>query len=73
MSLDGKLAGNNPVILMGALTTAYGIGQVIAPLYAVVLTDWSGNYNYALYVTATIIMGGIGLLIGAKKILKVKY
>ena len=73
MSLGGKLAGNNPVILMGALTTAYGIGQVIAPLYAVVLTDWSGNYNYALYVTATIIMGGIGLLIGAKKILKVKY
>jgi predicted MFS family arabinose efflux permease len=73
MSLGGKLAGNNPVILMGALTTAYGIGQVIAPLYAVVLTDWSGNYNYALYVTATIIVGGIILLLGAKKILKVKY
>ncbi|WP_419771355.1 MAG: YbfB/YjiJ family MFS transporter [Candidatus Marinarcus sp.] len=73
MSLGGKLAGSNPVILMGALTTAYGIGQVIAPLYAVVLTDWSGNYNYALYVTAIIIIGGILLLLGAKKILKVQY
>ena len=27
MNLGGKLAGNNPVMLMGALTTAYGIGQ----------------------------------------------
>lgn len=70
MSLGGKLAGSNPVILMGALTTAYGIGQVIAPLYAVVLTDWSGNYNYALYVTAIIIIGGILLLLGAKKSLR---
>jgi hypothetical protein len=58
---------------MGALTTAYGIGQVIAPLYAVVLTDWSGSYDYALYVTATIILGGIGLLLGAKKFLNVHY
>lgn len=73
MSLGGKLAGNNPVILMGALTTAYGIGQVIAPLYAVVLTDWSGNYNYALYVTAVIIIGGIALLFGAKRVLKIHY
>jgi MFS family permease len=73
MSLGGKLAGNNPVILMGALTTAYGIGQVIAPLYAVVLTDWSGSYDYALYVTAAIIVCGIALLLGAKKVLKIRY
>ncbi|RWS48080.1 MFS transporter, partial [Arcobacter venerupis] len=33
MNLGGQLAKHNPVVLMGALTTSYGIGQVIAPLY----------------------------------------
>ena len=32
MNLGGKLAASNPVMLMGALTTAYGIGQVTVPL-----------------------------------------
>jgi predicted MFS family arabinose efflux permease len=67
MNLGGKLAGKNPVMLMGALTTAYGIGQVTAPLYAVSLTQWTGNYNYALYVTAAIVLFGVVLLLGAKK------
>lgn len=67
MNLGGKLAGKNPVMLMGALTTAYGIGQVTAPLYAVSLTDWTGNYDYALYVTAVIVLIGVILLLGAKK------
>lgn len=72
MNLGGKLAGNNPVILMGALTTAYGVGQVVAPLYSVVLTDWSGDYTYALYVTAGIILAGILMLLTAKKVLRVE-
>jgi predicted MFS family arabinose efflux permease len=67
MNLGGKLAGKNPVMLMGALTTAYGIGQVSAPLYAVSLTDWTGNYDYALYVTAVIVFLGVLMLLGAKK------
>jgi len=68
MNLGGKLAGANPVMLMGALTTAYGIGQVTAPLYAVSLTDWTGNYDYALYVTAVIVFCGVLMLLAAKKI-----
>lgn len=67
MNLGGKLAGKNPVMLMGALTTAYGIGQVSAPLYAVSLTEWTGNYDYALYVTAVIVFLGVIMLLGAKK------
>lgn len=67
MNLGGKLAGKNPVMLMGALTTAYGIGQVTAPLYAVSLTSWTGNYDYALYVTACIVAFGVVMLLGAKR------
>ena len=72
MHLGGKLAGNNPVILMGTLTTAYGIGQVSAPLYAVALTEYSGDYNYALYVTASIMCLGV-LMLMATKIFKISH
>lgn len=68
MNLGGKLAGKNPVMLMGALTTAYGIGQVTAPLYAVSLTNLTGNYNYALYLTAMIVLFGVIILLIAKKV-----
>ena len=68
MNLGGKLAGKNPVMLMGALATAYGIGQVTAPLYAVSLTQLTGNYNYALYLTALIVLFGVCILLIAKKV-----
>ena len=67
MNFGGKLAGKNPVMLMGALTTAYGIGQVTAPLYAVSLTELTGNYDFALYVTASIVAFGVFLLLMAKR------
>ena len=68
MSLGGKLANNHPVILMGALTTAYGIGQVIAPLYAVYFTNIFGNYDITLYLTAFIVALGIFALLLAKRL-----
>ena len=71
MNLGGKLAGNNPVMLMGALTTAYGIGQVTAPLYSVALIEHFKSYDYTLYVTAFIVFGGI-VLLSFTKILKLK-
>ncbi len=71
MNLGGKLAGNNPVMLMGALTTAYGIGQVTAPLYSVALIEHFKSYDYALYVTAFIVFSGIVLLM-LTKLLKLK-
>ena len=67
MSLGGKLAGNNPVILMGALTTTYGIGQVGAPLYSVAMIEHFGNYTNALFLTAAIVFAGVVLLFFGKK------
>ena len=67
MNLGGQLSKNNPVVLMGALTTAYGIGQVIAPLYSVYLIEKFGNYDYALYLTALIVVAGTLLLFVGKK------
>ena len=69
MNLSGKLAGANPVILMGAVTTSYGIGQVIAPLYSVYFIEKYGSYDYALYLTALIVLGGAVLLLFSKSIM----
>ncbi|ADG94342.1 major facilitator superfamily MFS_1 [Arcobacter nitrofigilis DSM 7299] len=66
MNLGGKLSGANPVVLMGALTTAYGVGQVLAPLYSIALIDKFGNYTYALYLTAFIVFSGVALLFISK-------
>ena len=67
MNLGGQLSNGNPVILMGALTTSYGIGQVIAPLYSVYFIEKYGNYDYALFLTAFIVLGGVVLLLISKK------
>jgi predicted MFS family arabinose efflux permease len=66
LNLGGKIAGGNPVFLMGSLTSAYGIGQVTAPLYSVLLIDHFKSYDYALFVTALIVLGGISLLVLGK-------
>jgi len=68
MNLGGQISAKNPVILMGAFTTFYGIGQVIAPLYSIKLISISGNYNTTLYLTALIVSVGVLALLYSKRI-----
>ena len=68
MHYGGKLAGKNPVIFMGSMTAAYGIGQVSAPLYSVALIEKYGSYDMSLYVTAFIVSFGIWFLLYAKRL-----
>lgn len=58
MTLGGRLAGDHPVVIMGAITSAYGIGQVAGPLYSVALTNALGSYAAALLVTAAAVSLG---------------
>ncbi|AXK47915.1 MFS transporter [Aliarcobacter trophiarum LMG 25534] len=67
MNLGGQLSKGNPVVLMGAMTSSYGIGQVIAPLYSVYFIEKYGSYDYALILTAVIVVAGAILLLLAKK------
>jgi predicted MFS family arabinose efflux permease len=66
MNFGGQLAGKNPVFIMGVITAAYGVGQVVAPLYCVALIAQFNNYNAALYLTAFTVLCGILLLKYAK-------
>ena len=70
MNLGGQISKKNPVVLMGAFTALYGLGQVVAPLYSIKLIDMFGNYDTTLYLTAFIVVVGVLLLVVAKKIEK---
>jgi len=67
MNFAGQLSSKNPVFIMGAITAAYGIGQITAPLYSVALIENFNSYNPALYLTAIIVALGI-LLLGYAKL-----
>ncbi|PIF04827.1 MAG: MFS transporter [Arcobacter sp.] len=72
MNLGGKLSSKNPVVLMGAITSAYSIGMILAPLYCVYFYEKYTSYDYALYVTAFIVLMAVCLLTLAKKLDMVK-
>lgn len=62
MNYGGQLAGKNPVFIMGAITSAYGVGQILAPLYSIAFIEQFNSYNPALYLTALIVFVGVLLL-----------
>lgn len=66
MHLGGKFSLKNHVVLMGAMTAVYGIGQVSVPLYSVALVESFGDYKAALFVTVAIVFSGVVLLVYAK-------
>jgi len=67
MNCGGQLSSKNPVFIMGAITSAYGVGQIIAPLYCVAIINNFNSYNFALYLTALIVACGI-LMLGYIKV-----
>ncbi len=66
MNFGGQLSHKNPVLIMGAITSAYGVGQIIAPLYSVALIEHFNSYSYPLYLTALIVAIGVFMLTYAK-------
>ncbi|NQY54093.1 MAG: YbfB/YjiJ family MFS transporter [Campylobacteraceae bacterium] len=66
MNLGGKFSGKNSVVLMGIITSAYGLGMILGPLYCVVLFEKYNSYEYSLYLTAFIVLVGALLLTLAK-------
>ncbi|WP_299264547.1 YbfB/YjiJ family MFS transporter [uncultured Psychrosphaera sp.] len=67
MNFGGQQSSKNPVFIMGAITSAYGVGQILAPLYSVALIKQFNTYDQALYLTAIIVACGILLLGYAKR------
>lgn len=66
MNYGGELFPHNPTFIMGALTSSYGIGQIIAPLYCIYFFKLYGSYNIALFVTSACVLMGMFLLLVIK-------
>lgn len=70
MNVAGQLSHQHPVLIMGAITAAYGVGQITAPLYSVALIEKYQSYSPALYLTAFIVTCGVFMLFYAKNTYK---
>lgn len=61
LALVGRRAPENPGKAMARLTLAYGLAQMIAPVVTGYLTQSTGSFHSALWVTAIVM--GLGLLL----------
>ncbi|WP_338206206.1 YbfB/YjiJ family MFS transporter [Parageobacillus thermoglucosidasius] len=68
------MSSKNSSKLIGYLTAVYGLGQIIGPIAASILTKWYGNYVLAQIFAAAIIgLGLLCLIIGSRKAEKENY
>jgi predicted MFS family arabinose efflux permease len=62
LTLAGHLAPRRSASLIGMLTAAFGLGQVVGPLLAGVIADRTQGFTAALVVAATLVLGGGALM-----------
>ena len=66
LTLSGRFYPTSPARLMGKMTFAYGLAQIIGPAITGELTEWLGSYVWGLGLAAGCVV--IGALINAKLI-----
>jgi MFS family permease len=62
LALVGRRSPGNPGKAMARLTLSYGAAQIIAPVVAGWLTQQTGRFDASLWLTAGIMLVGMGLL-----------
>jgi hypothetical protein len=55
------LAPHDHTRLIAALTTTFGIGQIVGPLTVARLAAWQGNFNLPLLLAALVLLAASGL------------
>lgn len=68
MQVAREMYPNQSSKIIGYLTFAYGVGQIISPLIAGILTKDTGQYEAAiLFASFVLVIGIIALFIGSKR------
>lgn len=58
LTMAGKMYPGNPAKMMGKMTLAYGVAQMLAPAITGVVAQKTGHYNDGLYIAATVVFIG---------------
>jgi len=66
LTMVGRYYPARPAKVMGQMTIAYGLAQVIAPAITGILAEHAGSYEGGLYIAAAVMLIGIALLSAAK-------
>lgn len=70
LTMAGHLFPSNPAKLMGKMTVAYSVSQIIAPALTGAIVGALGNYDASLYISGAVMLIGSALvlvLIGMEK------
>jgi len=67
LTMAGRFYPSNPAKFMGKMTLAYGAAQIVAPVTTGYLTQASGNYNLGLYLSVTVMLAGVLLILRLMK------
>ncbi|MCG8058197.1 MAG: YbfB/YjiJ family MFS transporter [Candidatus Thiodiazotropha endolucinida] len=68
LTMAGRYYPTRPAKMMGKMTVAYGIAQILAPAVTGAVAAYSGNYHLGLYLAAGMMVIGTTLLWYLKRI-----
>jgi predicted MFS family arabinose efflux permease len=68
LSMAGRYYPTMPARMMGKMTLAYGVAQIIGPAITGTIGAELGSYNAGLYVAAIVMLLGTGLLLVLKAV-----
>lgn len=66
LTMAGRYYPTRPAKMMGKMTISYGVAQIIGPALTGVIAEHSGSYTDGLYISAIILLLGIGLLVSLR-------
>lgn len=67
LALVGRRSPGNPGKAMARLTLSYGVAQITAPALTGAMVQSSGSYTSALWLTAAVLLVGMGLLMALQR------
>jgi predicted MFS family arabinose efflux permease len=66
LTMSGHYFPTRPAKMMGKMTAAYGVAQIMGPAVTGVIAEYTGNYNLGLYLASFVMVIGLFLFIFLK-------
>ncbi|EDQ32072.2 Arabinose efflux permease [Hoeflea phototrophica DFL-43] len=67
LQVGRNLAGESPRRALALMTAAFGVGQILGPVVAGYLADWTGSYTWASLAAAAGLVASSAIVLGFRK------